>query len=334
MNVVIAGDIHLDSETTGRVKGGIPIRVLDTYKSLDQIVNYCNENNVEEVHLTGDYYRTNHPSQMYKAMFHKFIMNLVDLNIKVTILEGNHDKSRSAIGKSAVSEFKTLPVKGVYLVDEAQLLHFDDYDLACVPWQYHNELPDFNLTRQTLAIAHCTTWGWDQVPNWESDELGRDFKIDLDYFMQFDFTVLGHIHKNMILNDDPTVLYPGSAERHTWGEWGDMSFVHITDDNWRFIPYKLRPKYDLRNEIPDKIDPEGMYRLTTEDFDMSSADIHNAFSDAFSFRLKEIRKRPQRQFRVVEEIAEMTPTQQLKVYFDEIAEDFSEVEELWQTLYQ
>jgi len=333
VNVVCLGDIHLDAEVDGRSAGGIPIRVLDTYKSLEQVIDYCADNNVKQVLLTGDYYRTNRPSQKFKAMFHQFVRALIDLQIDVVILEGNHDKSKSDIGKSAVSEFKTLAIAGVTLVDKPELINFDDFDLACIPWQYDDSLPVFELIKPTICIAHATVWGTTQTPNWGDTELGMDFQIPLTYFLQFDYTVLGHIHKVSILNENPLVMYPGSAERHTFGEWDNMGFVHITEGGWQHIKYNLRPKYDLQDEIPRHLDPAGMYRLTTTvDFPKGKPEIFAIFDSVFSFTLREIRDRSARQLRVMPGIETMSPTNQLKAYFDTTNVDFSEVAELWQEL--
>lgn len=336
MNIIVAGDIHLDAQTDGKSKDGIPVRVLDTYKSLEQIADYSIENNVNQTLLTGDYYAHSRPSQQYKTMFHKFIKRLTRNGIEVVILEGNHDMSRNSNSKSTVSEFGTLEVDGVYLADKPELLNFSDFQVATLPWQYHQELPEFDLdkTKISICIGHCTVWGEDQEAQWES-ELGKDFQVPIDYFYQFDYTILGHIHKHLVLNESPLIMYPGAAERHTWGERGDYGFVHITDSGWQHIPYNLRPKYDLFNEMPKVIDPEAMYRLTiTDSFGYMPHELRWIFKDAFWFQLKELRRNTKdREIRIQEPIQDLPKIEQLALYFKNIDEEFTEeIKTLWTEL--
>ena len=325
MKFVAFGDVHLDHSNYGKMSGGIPVRILDTYNNLKDLVNFSIENDVDYVFFTGDMYRTNHPSQRYRAMVEREIAKLSEHGIKVVMITGNHDVSPSAIAEHALSEFKYLRLDNVWLVDTSDLLLFDDIQVACIAWDYNGNIPEFELEDDlpSLCIGHCTTWG--ETPFWETDSaeltLGRDYFIPLDYFDQFDYTVLGHIHKPTFWEK---VCYPGSMERNTWGEMYDIpqGFIYY-DGEINHIPYKLRPRVKVYGKFP-KVDSETMYRVFTDDVNP----VHTHFRNAFYVDTKPLVKKSKKRDNVrdMDVKNDMTETDWLQLY---LGDKYAEVEDLW-----
>jgi len=328
LKYVAFGDLHLDHSVTGKTKEGVPIRVLDVYQNLVDLVSFSIENKVDYVLFTGDMYRTNHPSQTYKAMVQKQIMRLSNNGIKTIMITGNHDTSRSSISEHALSEFKHLHIPNVYLVDSYELLVFDEIQIACIAWQLSETIPTFELIPNlpSVCIAHCTTWG--DIPFWDNQSseltLGQEFFIPLDYFNQFDQTILGHIHKPTFFEK---AIYPGSCEQHTWGEVYDtpQGFIYF-DGTIHHIPYKLRPriKLDTLDGLP-VVDPNAMYRV----YDDDTPNIENHFRDAFSVEVIKRSRKVERQFKTVLD-KDRSDTEWIELYFDEVNEEFDDAtRDLW-----
>jgi exonuclease SbcD len=260
-------DAHIDMASLGRrdPQSGLPLRVLDFLKSLDQIVNTAIEEKVDLVIFAGDAYKDRSPAPTYQREWGKRVMRLSRAGIPTLLLVGNHDTS-PALGRAhALDAFETLEVPNVIVVDSPALLRPQDLfelplQVLALPWiprssllanvaleavnpESINEAIEERIAKlvnewldnrdpslPTVLTAHASVQGARYGAE-RSIMLGRDFTLSgaLVRDPRLDYVALGHIHLAQNLNDGahPPVIYPGSIERVDFGEAKDEKFFII-----------------------------------------------------------------------------------------------------------
>ena len=122
-----------------------------------------------------------------------------------------------------------------------------------------------------IALFHGAVWG---------SKTDVDFSIDGevtdDFFDEFDFTLLGDIHKKQFLNDEKTMAYPGSSIQQNYGEDTGKGFL--------FWDIKDKDNFDVKFfEIPH------LRPYITLDWDGSVDDIIDKamdYPDGSRFRIR------------------------------------------------
>ncbi|HIE57897.1 MAG TPA: exonuclease SbcCD subunit D [Anaerolineales bacterium] len=260
-------DAHIDMANYGRrdPETGLPLRVMDFLKSLDQIVDTAIAEQVDLVLFAGDTYRDRNPAPTFQREWGRRIMRLSQAKIPTLLLVGNHDLS-PALGRAhALAEFNTLQVEQVRVLDKPQFLSPGDLwnlpvQVIALPWISRSGMmaqldlragsPDEIYTQleeklttlvqrwldkadpnlPVILTAHASVQG--AVYGGERTVmLGSDLVLSgsLVKNPQLDYVALGHIHKPQNLNKDahPPVIYPGSIERVDFGEAQDQKFFVI-----------------------------------------------------------------------------------------------------------
>jgi len=241
---------------------GLPLRVMDFLKSLDEIVDTAIHEKVDLVIFAGDTYKDRSPQPTFQREWGQRIMRLSKAKIPTLLLVGNHDLS-PALGRAhALTEFDTLQVENVKVLDKPQFLRPTDlWDLPlqviALPWisrsgmmaqldlrggdpgQIYEQLevklnelvthwlenadPDIPIILTAHASVQGAKYGGERTVM-----LGSDLVLSgsLVKNPRLDYVALGHIHKPQNLNEGshPPVIYPGSIERVDFGEAGDEKF--------------------------------------------------------------------------------------------------------------
>jgi exonuclease SbcD len=141
LKILHFADAHIDMANYGRhdPQTGLPLRVLDFLKSLDEIVETAIAEKVDLVIFAGDAYRDRSPAPTFQREWGRRIMRLSQAGIPTILLVGNHDLS-PAIGRAhAIQEFETLDVPNVRVISKPQLLGPDDLgglplNVIGLPW--------------------------------------------------------------------------------------------------------------------------------------------------------------------------------------------------------
>jgi len=81
-----------------------------------------------------------------------------------------------------------------------------------------------------IALYHGCVWGSKTDIDWEIEG-----EVDLEFFSDYDFALLGDIHKSQFLNDKKTVAYCGSSIQQNYGE----------DPGKGFLLWDIRTKDDF-----------------------------------------------------------------------------------------
>lgn len=270
MKLLHFADAHIDMATYGRrdPESGLPLRVMDFLRSLDEIVDAAIAEKVDLVIFAGDAYKDRAPAPTYQREWGKRIVRLSQAKIPTLLLVGNHDLS-PALGRAhALSEFATLQVPHVHVLDKPCFLTPDDLEglpvqVLALPWiSRSGMMAHLDLRGQAPAEIYAALEErlGDQVNYWLDEQvdpklptiltahasvqgakyggertvmLGSDLVLpgSLVRDPRLDYVALGHIHKPQNINEGqhPPVIYPGSIERVDFGEAGDDKFYIIAN---------------------------------------------------------------------------------------------------------
>jgi exonuclease SbcD len=257
-------DAHIDMANYGKhdPASGLPMRVMDFLKSLDEIVDIAIQEKVDLVIFAGDAYKDRSPAPTYQREWGKRIMRLSHAGILTLLLTGNHDISPATGRAHAIQEFDTLEVPHVRVLNKPQFLTSKDLEnlpvqVLALPWisrsgliasqglggadpeNIYEEvgkrlgelinkwLKEADPMMPIILTAHASVEGA-QYGNERLVMLGSDVVLPpaLVKDQRLDYVALGHIHKAQNLNEGahPPVVYSGSIERVDFGEAKDKKY--------------------------------------------------------------------------------------------------------------
>lgn len=240
LKILHFADAHIDMANYGRhdPESGLPVRVIDYLKSLDEIVDAAIQEQVDLVIFAGDAYKDRNPAPTFQREWGKRVMRLSRAGIPALLLVGNHDLS-PALGRAhALNEYATLEVPQVRVLDKPEFLGPDDLwglpvQLIAIPWvsrsgmmahldlsgvetgeiyeQLGNRLTELvthwienaDPAYPILLTAHASVQGASYGGE-RTVMLGRDLVLSgsLVKNPQLDYVALGHIHKPQNLTGD------------------------------------------------------------------------------------------------------------------------------------
>jgi len=197
-----------------------------------------------------------------KRLREDFLLPLVNRNIKVYIIAGNHDtyyKNTNEV--NALKELIDDNYAGFTIYETGpKEVFFDGLPILLIPWicdQNRKEtLEIINETKCQIAMGHLEIQGF---------EMYRGSPVshgdDSSLFDRFDMVMSGHFHHR---SSNGHIFYLGSHAEFTWSDYDDPRGFHIFDTETReltFIqnPYKMFKKiwYDDSsknlNEILEKV---------------------------------------------------------------------------------
>ena len=240
---------------------------------LDQITGILVEKKVEVLIIAGDVYDKNVAPEAGLKVLRKFLNRLVEAKIKVLIISGNHDSAeRLTFGAEFMTE-KGIYFSKVYDGTIEPVTFEDDFgpvNFYLLPFvkpstvqHYYEdktistyedavrcavEHMNVNYSERNVAIAHQNIMNAERC---ESEEIIIGFQdaVSDEVFKDFDYTALGHIHKQQKIGKH-NVMFSGTPLKYSTSEFthkkvmplitlGEKGKVDI-----ELIP--LEPKRDLR----------------------------------------------------------------------------------------
>ena len=161
-------DAHIDIANYGRrdPASGLPLRILDFLASLDEIVDTSIKEKVDCVLFAGDAYKDQNPAPTFQREWGQRVMRLSEAGIPIILLVGNHDISPAAGRAHALTEFRTLQVPHVLIIDQPGFISKEeiskllpegktlDLQLIALPWISRSAMAvDLDLkTRDTETL--------------------------------------------------------------------------------------------------------------------------------------------------------------------------------------
>lgn len=221
MKFLHIADVHLDSPFLGlsflpselfcQIKNAIQL-------SFEKAVNFAIDHDVDLVLLAGDTFDSIHPTPQSKIFFANQIKRLVDRQIQVVMVLGNHDYSQ--IDDLLLNESPYFKIIGSNeQIEQVDFMTKSQYKYRVVGFSYqHNHItediiakyPPKSTSIYTIGLAHA---GMKQSSvdqnNYAPFTLNEVKDLNYDYF------ALGHIHLRQVLSQEPWIVYSGNLQgRH------------------------------------------------------------------------------------------------------------------------
>jgi exonuclease SbcD len=258
VRIVHFSDVHIGVESFSRTdpETGLPSRLLDFLSTLDEVADYCIDNEADLALFCGDAYKSRDPSQTHQREFAKRIARLSNAGVPTFLLEGNHDTPAVAGRATALDIFQTLDVRGVTVGNQPEtyrvVTRSGPVQIIAVPWvrrsgflardetrglapEQVNELIQARLTdivadrvasldpTVPAVLAGHLTVSEAKTSSEQSMMLGRDYVLLKSSLAvpQLDYVALGHIHRHQVLGERPHLVYSGALQRVDFGEEKD-----------------------------------------------------------------------------------------------------------------
>jgi exonuclease SbcD len=266
LKILHFADLHLGVESYGHIDAatGLSTRQNDILSSLDKVIDYALNNDIDLVLFCGDAYKSREPSQTQQREFAKRINRLSGKGIPVFLLIGNHDLP-NATGKATSTEiFDTLSVSNVYVAGKPDIYPIPTkhgiIQIVSLPWLRRSALlskEDYkNLNFEQLnqrmqesltniintlaakldpalpAILAAHIWVVGAMLGTEKMmTIGQEHTLLQSNITNpaFDYIALGHIHRRQVLQYNPPVVYAGSLEKLDFGDEDDEKGFYIID---------------------------------------------------------------------------------------------------------
>lgn len=229
MRFLHAADIHLDSPLVGlSLYDGSPAEKLRaaTRQAFVQLIDYTLENEIDFLLLAGDLYDGNWPDYNTGLFFTKQITRLVEAQIPVIGIWGNHD------AQSQITKHLRLPPGVNFLsVDEPETLHLADKNVAIhgQGFKHRAMTDDLSATYPppvdgcfNIGLLHTSADGRPGHDNYAPCSVERLKNHGYDYW------ALGHIHQREILNERPYIVFPGNLQGRHARETGPKGATLVT----------------------------------------------------------------------------------------------------------
>jgi exonuclease SbcD len=251
-----AADIHIGMENYGRTNPttGLSTRLDDFCATLDEAVDAAIKEPVDVVVLAGDIYKTRDPTPTHQRLFACRIRRLVEAEIPVVMVPGNHDIPMAGNRANSVDIFRTLAVPGVTVIRDIERRSIKtrngEVQVLALPWpmrskflardDYKNKTIE-DLNREMIevvsdklreeagrldpgvpavVVGHAHVYGA-KVGAERLLTMSADPMLDATLFAELpnvSYVALGHIHKHQCLVNVPPVVYSGSINRVDFSE--------------------------------------------------------------------------------------------------------------------
>lgn len=265
MKVAHLSDLHL-----GKRLNGFPL-LDDQEYILEQIIDICDDKNIDAVIIAGDIYDKSVPPAEAVKLFDKFITELSERNLSTFIISGNHDSAeRIAFGSRIMQarKFYFSPVYNGELTSATVTDEFGKVNFYLLPFVkpavvrniFNNDINDYtdavrtaiantsiDFSERNVLIAHQFVTGALRSDS-EINPVGGLDNVDISVFDNFDYTALGHIHSPQSMSGK--VRYCGSPLKYSFSEADHNKSVTIIElkekGNIDISEIPLTPKHDIR----------------------------------------------------------------------------------------
>ena len=238
MRLMHLGDFHLGKRVNG-------FSMLEDQKYiLRQIIQIATDYQPDGILLAGDVYDKSIPSLEAVGLLDDFLTKLSQMDIFVCMIAGNHDSADRLEFASRLLSKNNIHIAGVFQGKAVQVTKEDSFGIVnffLLPfikpqnlWPYcSNEKPEsfqdaidiclqnmnINMANRNILVAHqFVIWkGNDGKDDGETSSVGGVGEVDAAIFAPFDYTALGHLHKNQKMGRE-NIRYAGSPLKYSFSE--------------------------------------------------------------------------------------------------------------------
>ena len=271
MRLVHLGDLHI-----GKRVNEFPM-IEDQRYIFDRILDITKDEQVDGVILAGDIYDKALPSAEAVELFDLFLTRLVEQNVKIFGISGNHDSAeRIGYGSRIMShrgvhlskpyggnlqhvevtdEFGSLTIHLLPFIKPANVRPFDqDIEIGSYEDAVRAVLRRNSVDRESrnILVAHQFVTNNGQEPERSDSEVisvGGVDNIDVSVFQEFDYVALGHIHRPQHVGRE-TVRYAGSPLKYSFSEathQKTLTIVELRDKGEVSLKHvALLPRRDMK----------------------------------------------------------------------------------------
>ena len=286
--------IHLSDLHIGKRVNEFPM-LEDQKYILNEILSIIGQEKPEAVLIAGDVYDKPVPPAEAVQVFDSFLTSLADCGVPVFVISGNHDSpERLAFGgklmvgrgvhMAPVYDGHVEPVElrdaygSVYIYmlpfikpamvrrcfPDEEIQDFDD-GVRCA--LTHMTAHGFRPGERNILLAHQFVMGASACDS-EELSIGGLEQVNADWFRDFDYVALGHIHGPQKVGRD-TLRYSGTPLKYSFSEVNHRKSVTVVEllekGNVTVNTRPLKPLHDMR-------ELKGSYEeLTSRDFYQGTA---------------------------------------------------------------
>lgn len=229
MRFIHAADLHIDSPLRGlsRYEGAPVDRLrIATRRALERLVDLALDEQVNFVLLAGDLYDRDWQDFHTGLFFREQMVRLVRGNIRVFIVQGNHDAqgviSRQLPALEGVTVFSSRTSETVRLDDLAVAIHGRSFPEREVPDDLVPLYPEPVPGLFNIGLLHTSLTGAAGHDTYAPTSLAVLKAKGYDYW------ALGHIHARQVVSDVPRIVFPGNLQGRHANETGPKGCELVT----------------------------------------------------------------------------------------------------------
>ena len=244
---------------------------------LNEIIKIAKDENISGIIIAGDVYDKTVPPIEAVDLADEFLTKLVEENISIYMISGNHDSPERLNFGSRIMEKNNLFICGEYDGDLRKIVIEDEYGKLNIyflpyikPSIVNNKLGletktydesvkealkviDIDVESRNILIAHQFVTFGSTIPELSDSEtksLGGIDNVDASVFDKLDYVALGHIHKPQKIGRE-VIRYSGSPLKYSFSECNHKKSVCIVDfkekNNCEIKLVPLIPKRDMKH---------------------------------------------------------------------------------------
>lgn len=298
MRILHIGDLHI-----GKLVHGIHM-TKDQKHVLEQIIEIIDKENIDVLLIAGDIYDRSVPPVEAVDLLDDFLSEIIIKNkTKIIAIAGNHDSPDRVSFVSKILKDRGLHIIGNYetslpkieVEDEYGIVNFypipfvepavvrillDDDKIKSYDDAMKKTIENMNVdySQRNICIAHGFIVGVESLVESESERplsVGGSDYVNVDYFKDFDYVALGHLHKPQRVKHD-YIRYSGSLLKYSFSEARQKKSVTIVDFNSdgfnNYEQIDLEPLRDMRiikGKLKNLIDPKVYMNTNLDDYIMA-----------------------------------------------------------------
>ncbi|MCX6672410.1 MAG: exonuclease SbcCD subunit D [Methanothrix sp.] len=253
MKIIHLADSHLGFSSYSRLDEHGRNRIEEmVYSGFEQAIEKIIELRPDAVVHAGDVFHHVRPKIKPLVVFQWGLFKLMEEDIPVIIISGNHDAPKSFSSTSPFRLFEDL--RGVHIAQRYKYERFvagDSY-FHCIPFclepqDYLVEFEKIERSGRDVLVMHGLV---ESLQNKKMRSVGEHELLDSFLKNDFDYIALGHFHGQAQLSRN--AWYSGSLEYFNFGEAQDRKGMLLVDtETGRAESVPVRPRYMIDHPAID-----------------------------------------------------------------------------------